>query len=83
MLTVGGYSIPAILTQPLRMFYTQQCQTKTGLLGWCSGDRCYGCFTRSNTKLKRDCLVGAAETAAPPAGCNTHLWAQKKVSKVV
>ena len=64
MLTVGGYSIPAILTQPLRMFYTQQCQTKTGLLGWCSGDLRYGCFTRSNVKLKRDCLVGAAETAA-------------------
>ena len=28
---------------PLRMFYTQQCQTKTGLLGWCSGDHCTPC----------------------------------------
>ena len=29
------------------------------------------------------CLVGALETSAPPAGCRSLLWAQKKVSKVV
>ena len=28
---------------PLRMFSTQQCQTKTGLFGWCTWDKCTPC----------------------------------------
>ena len=38
-------------------------------------------FYTQQCKLKRDCLVGAAETAAPPAGCHTHLRAQKRSPK--
>ena len=37
-----------------------------------------GLFRMVTLQLKHDCLVGAPETSAPPAGCRSLLRTQKK-----